>query len=93
MFVLQNTPKSDLKLPELGWRFMGPEHFTAKFDLTLFMTDRPQGLSGSLEYNTDLFNQSTVARMAAYFQALLEGIVREPDERVGNISVSVGDGG
>ena len=48
------------------------------FDLTLFMWERNQGLSGSVEYNTDLFDAERIERMVGHFQTLLEGIVADP---------------
>src|SRR5262249_6070790 len=37
------------------------------------------------EYTTDLFDAATIARMLGHFQALLEGIVAEPDRRVSHL--------
>ena len=34
----------------------------AKFDLTLYVIETGAGLEGNIEYNTDLFDASTVAR-------------------------------
>jgi len=42
------------------------------------MLDTEQGLIGTLEYNTDLFNDTT--RMLGHFQTLLEGIVADPQQ-------------
>jgi len=55
---------------------------TAKFDLSVELDDRPEGIIGRFEYNTDLFEEATIARMVAHFQALLEGIVADPSRRV-----------
>ena len=51
---------------------------TAKFDLSLELADRPEGLVCYFEYSTDLFDAATIARMAGHWQTLLEGIVAEP---------------
>jgi len=55
---------------------------TAKFDLTLNVEEHPQGLSGWFEYNTDLFDRSTVSRMAGELQDLLEAIIAHPECRL-----------
>jgi amino acid adenylation domain-containing protein/non-ribosomal peptide synthase protein (TIGR01720 family) len=52
---------------------------TAKFDLELSLFDGPQQLAGFFEYSTDLFDASTLARIARHFQVLLESIVADPD--------------
>ena len=52
---------------------------TAKFDLTLYLSETGQGLTATWQYNTDLFDGARIARMAGNFQTLLEGIVVNPD--------------
>ncbi|WP_164021891.1 non-ribosomal peptide synthetase, partial [Pyxidicoccus trucidator] len=51
---------------------------TAKFDLSVIFTETPQGLSGTLEYSTELFEAHTPARLLGHFQRLLEGILSMP---------------
>jgi len=51
------------------------EQTTAKFELTLSLRETEEGLRGALEYNTDLFDAATVARMLGHYQVLLEGMV------------------
>ncbi|HEX8190486.1 MAG TPA: condensation domain-containing protein, partial [Pyrinomonadaceae bacterium] len=55
---------------------------TAEFDLTLVLEDFPDGLAGFFEYNTDLFEGETVARMVGHLHTLLGGIVSQPSRRV-----------
>ncbi|MFP3681850.1 hypothetical protein SB725_32700, partial [Pseudomonas sp. SIMBA_041] len=43
------------------------ESHTSKFDLTLHVEDADDGLAGAIEYNLDLFDASTIERMAAHF--------------------------
>ncbi|MCM3623871.1 amino acid adenylation domain-containing protein [Brevibacillus borstelensis] len=78
MFVLQNTPKTDVVLPNLAFVPVQAETRVSKFDITLFMEQTDQGLTGSFEYNTDLFDASTIQRMIGHYQTLLEGIAMEP---------------
>ena len=49
------------------------------------MVDTEHGLAGVLEYNTDLFDAATIARMAGHFQTLMEGIAADPDQRVSEL--------
>ncbi|WP_442941967.1 amino acid adenylation domain-containing protein [Nostoc sp.] len=85
MFVLLNTPPGKLELPGLSSTPLQIENPTAKFDLTLLMTESEQGLSGSLEYNSDLFEQATITRMVGHFVTLLSGIVANPEERISQL--------
>jgi len=87
MFVLQNAPMPPLELPELILNPVIVDSKTAKVDLSLSMTDTPQGLIGNLEYNTDLFEAATIKRMVGHFQTLLESIVVNPDQRLSDLSI------
>jgi amino acid adenylation domain-containing protein len=52
---------------------------TAILDLTCSLWESASGLGGEIEYNTDLLDAETVARMAAHYCNLLESVVAEPD--------------
>ena len=55
LFVLQNAPVHIPPLPNLTPRLLLDSHNgTAKFDLTIGLTEMPEGLVGILEYNTRL---------------------------------------
>ena len=81
MFVLQNMPGAAVQLPGLRLSSVAVDSGASMFDLTLFMWERDQGLSGSVEYNTDLFDAERIERMVGHFQTLLEGIVAGPARR------------
>ncbi|MFN6560836.1 MAG: amino acid adenylation domain-containing protein [Nostoc sp. ChiSLP01] len=85
MFVLQNAPKGELELPGCTWCELNQQSTTAMFDLTVSMTETDQGLVGKWEYNTDLFDGSTIERMAAHFQNLCSAIVENPVAAVGEL--------
>ena len=82
MFTLQNAPTPTFDLVGLRLSAMNVDRGAAKFDLNLNILDMANGLVASLEYNTDLFNSSTIDRMLAHFQMLLTAIVAEPDQSV-----------
>ncbi|MEU4368109.1 amino acid adenylation domain-containing protein [Micromonospora chersina] len=85
MFALRDTAVTALRLPgltaaelPLGWR-------TAKFDLTLFVDQAPDGtLTGLFEYATDLFAAPTVARLAAAYARLLTALAGDTGGRLGD---------
>ncbi|MEH2221574.1 non-ribosomal peptide synthase/polyketide synthase [Nostoc sp.] len=85
MFVLQNVPMSQVDLTGLTVNPLLVESATAKFDLTLAMENTAAGLAGVLEYNTDLFDSSTIERMADHFVTLLEAIVANPQQRISQL--------
>ena len=82
MFVLQNAPTTGRQLPGLTMSAMELDTGTAKFDLTLAVETGGGGLTAAMEYNSDLFDAVTVARMLGHWRTLLEGIVAHPDQRI-----------
>lgn len=86
MFAYQNFFRGDETLfeamPDLGIAPKDLEQHTAKFDLTVFMEETSQGLTGSFEYRTDLFEEATIRRMAGHFESLLQAIVENPQKLV-----------
>lgn len=58
---------------------------TAKFDLTLNLEETAEGLLTSFEYNTDLFDADSVARMSGHFRTLLEAIVADPQRKISEL--------
>ncbi len=84
-FTLQNTPLPALEIGDLKLSTVDMDTGTAKFDLTLIVEETECGLTTSLEYDTGLFEEQTVARMLDHFQTLLEGIVADPGRRISEL--------
>ena len=85
MFALQNAPPIKVEPSSLTVNPLALESVTAKFDLTLFMEEGEAGLKSWWEYNCDLFDATTIERMAGHFQTLLEGIVANADQLVAHL--------
>ena len=83
MFALQNVPEGRWELPHLAVTPLSVENLTAKFDLSLDLWETETGLEGKWEYNADLFKSETIERTIGNFLTLLEGIVAEPEQKVG----------
>jgi amino acid adenylation domain-containing protein/non-ribosomal peptide synthase protein (TIGR01720 family) len=84
-FALRNTQQQDLTLAGLTLQPLEVETGTAKFDLMLYIDDAGDELRGSLEYNIDLFEAETAARMAEHFETLLTAVAADPDVRVSDL--------
>ena len=87
--VLQNVPKparegngAEPSERDLSWSPYGVERGTSKFDLTLNLQETPGGLEGVIEYNSDIFEEASVGRLARHFEALVEAAAREPGRNV-----------
>ena len=85
MFTLQNTPESELILPELILSSMEEESRTTIFDLSLDMFESEGQLAGELEYSIDLFKPETIQRMLGHFQVLLEAVVTQPNASISEL--------
>jgi hypothetical protein len=82
MFVLQNTPQNVISLGHLHWHIVDQGATTAKFDLTVQNVETTDGLLTTIEYNTDLFDDTTIERMLAHWQMLLQSIVQNADQTI-----------
>ncbi len=82
MFVLQNNPVHSIGLPGLEFSSLEVENGISQFDLTLTLEEYENSLSGSFEFNTDLFELETIERMVVHFQNLLKGIAANPQKRI-----------
>ncbi|WP_437758150.1 amino acid adenylation domain-containing protein [Sorangium sp. So ce1389] len=87
MFVLQNAQADEERLADLRVSITDPETRTSMFDLTLFIQEQPDGLAGTVEYSTDLFDEATIARFVAHYRTLLAALAARPDRRVSELSL------
>ncbi len=78
-FVLQNAPSPALRVPGLTLSFEDPVKATAKFDLTVTLWETAAGLRGTLNYNTDLFDDTTIQRLARQLTRVAHFVTRQPD--------------
>jgi amino acid adenylation domain-containing protein len=81
MFALENAG-SALRIGELEVELLDSHHGTAKYDLTLVINEETDALIGTFEYRTDLFSETTIARMAQHFATLLTSMVAQPDQPI-----------
>lgn len=86
-FVFVNVPMLVPKLANLTVSFQMIDSTAAKLDLTLYVRQTEQGLSASLEYKTDLFEDGTITRMLGHFQTLLAGIVANPNQHLSDLPI------
>ncbi len=73
MFALQHDLMAPTESPELRFSTIETGSETLKLDLSLIMKRVGNKLVGSLEYNADLFDATTIHQVAKHLQTLLEG--------------------
>ena len=95
MFVLQNYEMGRFSAAAAGadtsfaWTPM--ELRATRFDFELHLVEVQSGLWGKLVYNTDLFDRSTVERMADRFGALVRSVVATPARPVSTLDIATAE--
>ncbi|MBV9265441.1 MAG: amino acid adenylation domain-containing protein, partial [Acidobacteriaceae bacterium] len=85
LFVLQNPRRSILQLAGVEFESMQIHNGTTKFDIAMFLVERPEGLSCWAEYSTDLFDAATIRRFLGHYQVLLEAIIENTERRISEL--------
>ena len=83
-FSMHNANATAETVESSGLRLsaLAGENRTAKFDLNFVLTEVGGVIDAALEYNSDLFDSTTVERMLDHFRNLLTGIVINPKQAV-----------
>ncbi|WP_198385204.1 non-ribosomal peptide synthetase [Burkholderia ubonensis] len=91
-FALQNLPgeRDANALPGGGEAVSEPVEGAARFDLTLSLSEQGEGLAGSCEYRTDLFDHATIGWLCGRYLAMLEAVVDDPGQPVGRLPMRAG---
>jgi Condensation domain len=86
-FRVQSGTVVQLDLPGLITECLDlVDNDAAKFDLALELNSSPES-KGYFEYNTDLFNQATIASMADSFFELYSALLTQPDQPLASLAV------
>lgn len=64
---------------------------TAKFDLTLVLTDEGDKIYIEVEYSTDLFDEHRIERLIGHLQTLLEGATADVEQRLSQLPLLTRD--
>jgi pristinamycin I synthase-3/4 len=91
--VLQNTEQPHFDLPGLRMDALATTTGTARYDLLLSLTESraedgtPSGVSGWIEFATDLYDRATVEKLVERWLRLLQAVVQDPAVRVGSVDL------
>jgi non-ribosomal peptide synthetase component F len=85
--VLQNFPERSKPLVmatpvniELG---------VSKYNLTIVILNASRGITGGIEYKTDLFHRKSIQRWAKLYEVILKLMVSNPTMRLGEIKAAI----
>ncbi|PWI12701.1 non-ribosomal peptide synthetase, partial [Streptomyces sp. Act143] len=97
MLALQNAPETELEFPGLRAEIELGRTGTAKFDLFFSLAERrgergePQGISGAVEYSSDIYDAPTVQALFDRWLRLLDAAVSDPDRPLAGIDILTSD--
>ncbi|MGW7050047.1 amino acid adenylation domain-containing protein, partial [Streptomyces avermitilis] len=93
MLAFQNNTQPALNLPGLEASHQNLDGTAAKFDLTVNLGEhhtlegRPNGLTGRIDYRTDLFDRHTAEALGARLMRVLEAVATTPDAPISSIDI------
>ncbi|HET7233067.1 MAG TPA: amino acid adenylation domain-containing protein [Longimicrobium sp.] len=87
VFTLANAGRGAPSVPGLRVEGVEARSGTTRYDLTLNLSAHAGGVTGVLEYATDLFERSTAERMARHLARLLEQMAARPDTRLSGLDL------
>jgi amino acid adenylation domain-containing protein len=87
LFNYLTVYRKEIQLPGLLFQMLDGERDTSTIDLTLTIHDRKTSLDCNFEYNTDLFDEQTIARLAGNYLTFLQQIPTREDLPVRTISL------
>ena len=82
MLTLQNSAQSEARLGAAKVENYTVDTATAKFEITLLMTESAREINCSWDYAIDLFDESTMEQMIANYEALLASIAANPKQSI-----------
>jgi amino acid adenylation domain-containing protein len=79
MLGLENAQPEPWRVPGLAATPLAVDLGAARFECTFFLAETAGGVGGHLEYNRDLFDRTTAARLVAHLGNLLAGAAEAPE--------------
>jgi amino acid adenylation domain-containing protein len=87
MFVLQNVPRNDFRLPGLVVTVEDVVDDSSIFDLFISLEERGEIVGGTINYATDLFERRTIVRWALSYLTLLDAMAGSAEQELGELPV------
>ncbi|MBN2000892.1 amino acid adenylation domain-containing protein [candidate division KSB1 bacterium] len=79
--LIQNSPPS-LKLEGLKVNQLELDTVTAKFDISVTVIEKDDGLAIEVRYSSDLFHADSISRFVDLYRTLLRQIAAQPDRKI-----------
>jgi amino acid adenylation domain-containing protein len=85
--IFEEKKNDVLQLPGLTSESIPVSTASAKFDMTLHVSEQPEGLLLALEYAADLFTVHSAERILTHVGCLLESAVANPDQQISELNM------
>ncbi len=86
-FVFQNYSMNDITIKDLEIEQIELSNTTAKYDLTLTIAAVSDKMKLYWEYNSDLFEASTIRRMIQHFENMLRVVLQNPKTKLTEVKL------
>ncbi len=87
MFALQNAEDGEPARGGPGVEPLAGGGESAKFDLSMSLTDAGDRMVGGASYRAELFDDGTIERMLEHFGNLLAAVAADPDRRLDEVEI------
>jgi amino acid adenylation domain-containing protein len=84
-FSFDSSTPENIKLSQLDIQPIEFEGRPIRFDLVVALRDTGDGLTGAIQYNSDLFNASRMTRMRDHFGMLLANVAANPEAKLSEL--------
>jgi amino acid adenylation domain-containing protein len=81
-FQLEREEREKLEMTGLGYEWYLVHKEETKFEMSALLTEQKDGIKGVIEYDTELFDEETIAEMRRSYVGLLEQAIADPDRRL-----------
>ncbi|HKI01528.1 MAG TPA: HAD-IIIC family phosphatase, partial [Thermoanaerobaculia bacterium] len=86
-FLLQGFPVPR-RLPGVDLEILSLDRGDARFDLSLVVSEEPEGLAGELQYATSLFEPETAGEIVESYLGVLTALAGAPETRISQASLT-----
>ncbi len=88
MFAFQNVPRVSAEFAGLRVSRLQNEVRSSRFDLTLALTETEDGYLATLDYDTDLFDDTSAQRLLGHFETLAAGALHRAALRLAELPLA-----
>lgn len=87
MFLYHKVPETPKLASDIKISYEPYDAGVAKFDLTLYISEDEGSLMSLMEYETDLFEATTITRMHQHFEIILKSVIEKPEVLISDIDI------